>query len=172
MQELLDFEPNQGASSACSDGVGPETCTHGGCYQSHKIYNNITYDGQRWQGGYGMAFGVSGAWGGTEPRVRVDNNLSFDTSGPCIASGPGGTYCSFASWQAADLDGDGVTEDIHGMNVAPQFVSYSGHDYRAAAASAPQVNAGANTALLPCPADDFLGKSRSDGACDIGAHEY
>jgi hypothetical protein len=170
VQELIDQEPNAGASSSCGDSAAPNVCANGGCYQHMLVYNNIVYDGKRANGAYGLDLSGT-AYTGTAPQFRADNNLYYATSGPCIANWQGTARCSMAAWQATDVDGDGVRDDVHGRYIAPQFVNYAGHDFKAASSAAPQVNTGVNSTLLPCPLDDFDGNARNDGLCDIGAHE-
>ena len=169
-QQLMDQEPNAGASSACGDTSGPNVCANGGCYQHFVVYNNLVYDGRTANGGYALDLS-STAYTGTVPRFRADGNMYYNVAGPCIGNWQGTARCSMTTWKATDVDSDGVAEDVNGKYAAPQFVSYTGHDFHAASSTAPQVNAGVNTSLLPCPGEDYDGNPRTDGLCDIGAFE-
>ena len=171
-QQLDCLAPNAGADKACTDGLAPEVGRDGTWYDYLRIYNNIIYDGKPTSGAAGIELNTGQASASPSPCCYSDYNLIHSPAGKKVGIDLGKPFATFAAWQA-------YGKDVHGVSTAPKFVDYCNtfgtkgcHDYRAASVSAPQVDAGVGTSELPCPADDFDGKPRSDGRCDIGAHEY
>jgi hypothetical protein len=171
-QQLDSLEPNPGADRRCADGVLPEVGSDGTWYDTFRVYNNIVYDGKPSSGAAGIVLNTGQSNSSPSPCCFSDYNLIFLPSGGDVGIDGGTFYTTFAAWQAHG-------KDLNGRSVAPQFVSYCNtfgtagcHDYRAASATAPQVNAGMGTASLPCPSVDYDGNPRNDGACDIGAFEF
>lgn len=171
-QQLNCLAPNAGADKACSDGTLPEVGRDGTWYDHLRIYNNIVYDGKPSSGAAGITLNTGQSVPTPEPCCFSDYNLIFQPSGGKIGIDGGKMFKTFAEWQARG-------NDKHGKSVAPQFVDYCNtfgttgcRDYRPASAKAPQVDAGLGTAAFPCPPIDFDGNPRSDGRCDIGAHEF
>jgi hypothetical protein len=171
-QQLDVLAPNAGADSGCKDRVLPEVGSDGTWYDYLRIYNNIIYDGKPSSGAAGIILNTGQAAAAPSPCCFSDYNLVHSPSGKRIGIDLDKPFVTWAEWQAHG-------KDLHGLNVAPEFVSYCNefgspgcHDYRPASASAPQVDTGMGTKDLPCPADDFDGNPRSDGKCDIGAHEF
>lgn len=171
-QQLDDLEPNPGADKRCTDGILPEVGSDGTWYDYLRIYNNIIYDGKPSSGAAGIILNSQYAGSAQTPCCFSDYNLINTPSGGDVGIDGGVFYTTLSQWQ-------GHGKDLNSRGTAPQFVNYcntigaSGcHDYRAASASAPQVNTGMATASLPCPALDYDGNPRTDGLCDIGAHEF
>lgn len=176
-QQLDSLEPNPGAAAACGDAYLPNVGSDGTWYDFMRFYNNVIYDGKSSSGSAGIVFN-SGASAASPPAAGPccfsDYNLINLPSGGRVGSNNSTLYRTIADWRAApDVDGDGQRWDVHSLVSAPEFVSYSGHNYRSSQATSPQVDAGVNTSTHPCPADDFDGNTRiGTGACDIGAFEY
>jgi len=171
-QQLDSLEPNAGADKRCTDGILPEVGSDGTWYDYLRIYNNIIYDGKPSSGAAGITLNSSNSASTPSPCCLSDYNLINTPSGGDVGIDGGVFYTTLSQWQAHG-------KDVNGKGVAPQFVSYCNtigapgcHDYRAASATAPQVNAGMSTSSLPCPAVDYDGNPRTDGRCDIGAHEF
>jgi hypothetical protein len=161
-QQMVDsLLGNAGADQRCNDGQLPEVGDDGTYYDHLKIYNNIVFDGK--------PTGTMGIWFqpsfGSADCCYSNYNLINDPSGGNVGSRGSVRYETLAEWRT-------VGYDLNSIGTAPQFVNYAAHDYRPASGTAPQVNAGQNTAAYPCPTEDFAGNPRPVGACDIGAYEF
>jgi hypothetical protein len=184
-QQLVGLASNGGAYSTCSTTENggtpflPNVVADGTAYDYMRVYNNIIYNGKPSSAAGGIIF-RSAQSGTAQPCCYSDYNIINTPSGNRAGGNNSNLYVSLADWQnAPDADGDGIFWDRNSRSTAPQFVSYCNtigtpgcHDYHPASASAPQVNAGIGTTARPCPTEDFAGNPRTDGACDIGAHEY
>lgn len=70
----------------------------------------------------------------------------------------------------------GITPGTHYNSASPRFVDVTTDDGTPTNFTPTSdnwgVNKGAPNSVYPCPAEDFYGNPRNDGACDIGAVEY
>jgi hypothetical protein len=164
-------------------GAGPNLGC--GTFRYWKIYNNIMYDN--------LMLGIScmglPEFTGTPPYFTADGNVFSKCIGSKAvfkggslaptgcADGSLGTgagtvldpkVCSFADWQARNVDGSGASEDPNGTSTWDDsyFVSYGSNNLRLSAS-----RLGVNTGPLPCPTVDRDGVTRT-GHCDVGAYHY
>ena len=166
------------SSAACNDGLGDDP---GGCgWDGLRSYNNVWYDnaGRTSYGAVSLPTTAMHQWSdGPDYPTCSDYNAwgrVRDSNGAAYING----YPSLQAVQSSlNLNGDSSNDEINGIDLdaagyqpADIFADYDARDYRPAAGS-PLIDAGANSSTLPCPATDFAGNPRSDGACDIGAFE-
>lgn len=149
--------------------------TDGNCdNRDVKFYNNLVYD---LGAGTGAAAERYVSWH-DETSDHSTTNFRFD--GNMYGGGIAEWQCgnglkdTIAEWKADNCYGDGAP-DTNGSYAVPSFVSYGDENYRPASPDAAQVDAGRTgqdaDGVAYCPADDFDGNPRTDGACDVGAFE-
>jgi len=176
--------PNVGNCVPVQSETDPDDVCQGGhdWYQHLRIYNNIVYNGKPSSGAAGIYMNMSDRPAVETPPVSIANyNLINLPSGNRAGGDNEVSYVSFASWQAGV---GSQPHDVNGLGVAPVFRQYcntigstSCSNYRPPLSGiAPQINAGVNTATLPCPTVDYdnqpRGGASGNGACDIGAFEF
>ena len=163
-RQLIDIEPNASADARCNDNYLPNVNGDGGSYDNIAIYNNVIYDGKS-SGSAGIM--LQGRY--SDPSAGSccysNYNLFRDPAGRNVGHDSGTTYTTLAEWRSHGFGANST-------DAAPQFVSYSAHNYRPSLRTAPQVDSGESSAAHPCPSIDFDGNPRSDGRCDMGAFEF